>query len=363
MKKIKKMIIMVFMLLVPVVVNADGKVISHYIDAEIEIAGALNVKELIIVEGDTSFIQRKLNYFSFGNSHWNTSDIVDLNNGIIYNGQSISIINISAFNFNDNEVKFGYFNENVTEYFQEFDIKNIKEKAYTFADDKSGTADLKIFYPTNNTRTAYYINYSINNVVVKHNDIKEINYSFKNLNLNAMETYLRVIIPYQTDSELYNVWVHGNQSGKVEEIVNSDDYKVGIIAKFSKIEDSINFRMTLPQEQVGIDIYLNNSEIDALDEIIKIEEQKLIKTNQNNTIINLMKYVLIVLGILYVIGSIIFIKLDIKIIYIIYLVFGIVIMLFNYLFKFNYWYLYLILLAPILVKLTQLLLQKKKNPK
>lgn len=64
MKKI--MTFLIVALLTPFIVNADGyKVINHYIDSEIEIGGALNVKELVIIEGTTDFLSRKLNYYSF----------------------------------------------------------------------------------------------------------------------------------------------------------------------------------------------------------------------------------------------------------------------------------------------------------
>jgi len=349
MKKI--LLLLLLLVILPISVNADLKVLSHYIDAEIEIAGGLNVQELIIVEGDGNFLQRTLNYYSFGSKHWKTGDEVELDNGIIYNGQDISLGKITAFEFDDDTVSFGEFDSKATEYFSEFDIKNVADKAYTFEDKEDGSADLKIFYQVKNKKVAFYINYVITNVVVKHNDIKEINYTFKNLDLKSNLTYLRVIIPYPTSNDQYKVWVHGNQSGKVEELITSSDDKAGIIAKFPKVEESINFRMTLPSEQVGIDMYLNNSEQDALDEIVKIEDEKLADTNKGKKIVNIMKYILLIMGALYVIGSFIFIKINNNIIYIIYLVLGLFIYLFNYIFKFNYWYLYIIILFPIIVKL------------
>ena len=346
----RKFLLLLISLFLPITVHANVKVESHLIDSEIEIAGALNVKELIIVEGEGSFIQRTLNYYSFKDKHWELGDEIDLDNGIFYNAQSISITSVAAYEVDD-EVSFGSFEDKIKNYLKEFDINNPEDTGYTYTDKDDGTVSLKIFYPVKNKRTAFYINYVVSNAVVKHNDVKEINYTFKNLNINSNETYLRVIIPYQTDDEEYNVWVHGNQSGEVHEIANDDGLKAGIIARFPKINESINFRMTLPQKQVGIDLYLNNSEIDALDSIKKIEDKKLDKTNKSNRIVKIMKYVLIGIGLVYVVFSFVFLKLNIKAIYIIYLLLGLFICLFNYLFKFNYWYLYLVILFPILIKL------------
>ena len=178
-----KKILLFIILLFPLMVNADLKVTSHYIDAEIEIAGGLNVKELIIVEGEGDFLYRTLNYYSFGDKHFQVGDEVNLDNGTIYNGQSISINSVGAFEVT-NKIDFNAFKDNVKEYFSEFDIKNPKDSTYSYEDNKDGTGSLKLNYPVKNKKIAFYINYIVTNVVVKHNDVKEINYSFNNLKYN-----------------------------------------------------------------------------------------------------------------------------------------------------------------------------------
>ena len=52
----KKVLIFIVMLLMPLSVNAnDYKVTNHIIDTEVEIAGAIKVKELIVVEGKIDY--------------------------------------------------------------------------------------------------------------------------------------------------------------------------------------------------------------------------------------------------------------------------------------------------------------------
>lgn len=352
-----KKILLFIILLFPLMVNADLKVTSHYIDAEIEIAGGLNVKELIIVEGEGDFLYRTLNYYSFGDKHFQVGDEVNLDNGIIYNGQSLSISSVGAFEVTD-KIEFNSFSDNVKEYFSEFDIKNPKDSTYFYEDHNDGTGSLKINYPVKNKKIAFYINYIITNVVVKHNDVKEINYSFKNLKYKPKETILRVIIPYQTEDELYHVWMHGNQSGQVQELIDASGNKAGIYASFPEVDDVINFRMTLPQEHVGIDMFLNKSNIDALDRIIKIEDDRLLQTNKNNSIINIMKYALLTIGILYILVAYFVYNNKNNVLFIVYIAFGLFLCLFNYLFKFNYWYLYSVIILPIMM-----LIFKRKNVK
>ncbi len=347
-----KKILILLIALFPIVVNANLKVEGHYIDAEIEIGGGLNVKELIIVSGESEYFQRTLNYYSFGDKHWTSGDEVNLDNGIIYNGQGISIASVGAFEVTE-KPEFGSFQNNVKEYFKEFDIKNPSDNTYNFNDKKDGTGLLKINYPVKNKKIAFYINYVITNVVVKHQDVKEINYSFNNLNFNAKETFLRVIIPYQTTDEKYHVWVHGNQSAKVQELINDNNEKAGIYGYFPEVNESINFRMTLPQEHVGVDLYLNKSNINALDDIIKLEDSRLKDTNKNNLIIKIMKYALLGLGVLYIIGSVLLWNNKNKVLFYLYLGFGLFICVFNFLFKFNLWYLYLIVILPLIIRLVK----------
>lgn len=346
-----KRLLLIILLLFPLTTQAkELEVVSHLIDSEIEIGGGLNVKELIITEGEGNFIQRTVNYYSFGTDKWD-EETVNLDNGSIYNGQSISIVSVSAYEVGDT-VDFNAFSKNITNKFKPFDIKDPSDETYMFEDNKNGEASIKIFYPNKGKKKiAYYINYVVTNVVVKHEDVKEINYTFKNLNYNSPSTLLRVIIPYPTTSDLYHVWVHGNNSGKVEELVNKNEQKLGIIASFPETKGEVNFRMTLEPEQVGVDMFLNKSNKVALKDIIKLEDKRQNKTNYSNKVVNIMKYALVIIGALYVIGSFLFLKTDYRILYYVYLAFGLFIMLFNYLFGFNYWYLYLILIMPLLIGL------------
>ena len=74
----KKVLIFIVMLLIPLSVYAnDYKVTNHIIDTEVEIAGAIKVKELIVVEGKIDYLNRKLNYYSFGTKAWDGKEAVD----------------------------------------------------------------------------------------------------------------------------------------------------------------------------------------------------------------------------------------------------------------------------------------------
>ena len=197
----KKVLIFIVMLLMPLSVYAnDYKVTNHIIDTEVEIAGAIKVKELIVVEGKIDYLNRKLNYYSFGTKAWDGKEAVDFEGSSFYNAPSVSINKVSAFKLTD-KIDINNLNRDETSALKEFDLKNPSKEGYSYKDNKNGTGDLKILYPSEDN-IALYIEYTVNNAVVKHNDIKELNYTFKNLNLNADKTIVRIITPYPVTKEV-----------------------------------------------------------------------------------------------------------------------------------------------------------------
>lgn len=358
----KKVLIFIVMLLMPLSVYAnDFKVTNHIIDTEVEIAGAIKVKELIVVEGKIDYLNRKLNYYSFGTKAWDGKEAVDFEGSSFYNAPSVSINKVSAFKLTD-KIDINNLNRDETSALKEFDLKNPSKEGYSYKDNKNGTGDLKILYPSEDN-IALYIEYTVNNAVVKHNDIKELNYTFKNLNLNADKTIVRVITPYpvdEKDQDVYNIWIHGPRNNSVfQELENKNKEKVGIYGEFNEVTE-FNIRMTLPQNYVGIDMNLNNSQDDALDQIKSVEDSRKTKTDNNEIILNNIIYVFYALAAILLIGTILIATMNLfdKKIFILLIIFAGILCGFNYLFyNFKYSYMYLIILFPFI----GLLINKIKN--
>lgn len=352
----KKISLMVMILFMPFMVFAKNnlEVESHIIDSNIEIAGALNVKELIIVKGSSDYFSRKLNYYSYGVSAWDGKSKTNFEGSEIYNAHSVSISDVAVFKLKS-EIDINNLAKDKTKSLKAFDLTKPSSEGYNYIDNKDGTGILNIMYDFDD-KYAIYINYTINNLVVKHNDIKELNYTFKNLDYNSKETIVRVITPYQIskeDEKLYNVYLHGSRNGQFQELVNSNNEKLGIYGVF-KDTNEFNVRMTLPQEYVGVDMYLNNSKEDALDKIVTVEKNRQSRTNTNNSILNYMIYVFIGISCLFLVSSILMgvFKIIDKRVFILLFGFSLIMCLFNYLFYgFKYWYIYLNIIIPFIGKL------------
>lgn len=342
----KKIIFMLVLLVAPLVVHAenDYKVLTHYIDSEIEISGNLRVKEFILIDGDVDYFTRTLNYKTF-DGVWDKKD-TNLEDNPLYNGSGIYNFAASAYKYNGEEIDLNNLGGNVKEYFKELNPKKVSDNTYKVS-KKDGENSYNIYFK-NSGKTVIYLEYLIGDVVVTHKDVRELNYSFKNLEYNADDTYLRVLIPYQTNDEKYHVYLHGNSNGEYEEI-EKDGLKYGVFAHYPNTKKEINVRLTLPLEQIAIDQGSNHTDIEALDEIINIENKKLDSSKKGASINNYAKYVIYGLaGIFVLIGYVIY-KEKSKALNIMYFVLGMFISLFNYLFKTGVWYIYLIMIVPVIV--------------
>ena len=339
-----KRVLLLFLLLIPLSAKAEVNITNHLIDAEIEIAGGLRVKELIVFDGNTQDFSRTINYKMIDDV-WDRKTI-NLNDGPMYNGYSIENIKV-AVTTSPNDINFDIFKEDIDNYLPVLDPKNTTKSFYTNIKNSLGST-INIHSVSKEEAIAVYIEYIISNVIVVHNDVEELNYTFKNLNIGAGNTIIRLIIPYSTDSDAYNFWVHGPSSGALQELVTASGEKIGVITEFANLKNDVNFRMTLPKEQVGIDVYLNKTNTDALDKILKIENAKL---KNNDKVLEVIKYSLIIVSIIYVIGSFILIKYHDKSIFLLYMLLGAILTLFNFIFKYHIIYLYFILLFPLIIKL------------
>ena len=181
-----KTILLFILLLFPFSVEAKTEVNEHLIDAEIEIAGALRVKEIIVVSGNQESFSRTLNYKNV-KEDWDGKTI-DLNDLSMYNGYSLENIKVSAFPY-EKGIDLNYETE---DFLEELNVKKKKKNYYIKTDNDLGT-NIEIFYENKKSnKTVYYIEYLVSNVMVMHNDITELNYTFKNLNYMSKETKLRI---------------------------------------------------------------------------------------------------------------------------------------------------------------------------
>ncbi len=224
MKKYKKfsiLFIILFILLIGNNVYATSEDNSKkllYQDATINSDGSVTVKEALWLNGDYNGAEREIK-FSNSNSYPFTGIYSNFSgDSDIYNAKEVTdikVYDISQSNFSSiNDI------EKVEKEFKE--VKSAskgKYGVYTITNEYRDTK-VKIYCPAKKKKV-FYIEYTIKDAVVVHNDIAELYWCF--LENNTYETIfdyqLKVHLPQEDKNVM--VWSHGPASG----YCNIDDYQ------------------------------------------------------------------------------------------------------------------------------------------
>lgn len=161
------------------------------IQATVNDDGSVNIEQKITYKFNGSYNGIYINI------PYQLEDIEAEENDDLYNGKGVTVNKVSVVN-NGAETEFNKVNSAI----------NGNKNVYTTTTE-SGLQKIKVYSPSNNTTKTFKIDYIINNLCVKHNDIGELYYNFiggaweveiKNLNID-------IYIPQ--NREQIQVWGHG----------------------------------------------------------------------------------------------------------------------------------------------------------
>lgn len=263
------------------VTNVNYKIDDYIVDARIDISGNMVVKEVIKVNGSFNGYIRDL---VFKNSKLNEFDgsLNSFEGSSIYNATNIEITKVGSINYNNSdELNYNVFNEKINEFLECSNSKNCYEKS-----NITDGISLKMHNETENGSTYFYIEYLLGNVVVLHNDVAEIYYNFigDRFDDNIKNYKLRVALPSSVDKDDIRVWAHGPLEGQVSfwKEDGKDIYYGGYlsISNLSK-NTPVDMRMTFPKNLILVNHpFLKKSNIDGLDNILKVEESRADEANK-----------------------------------------------------------------------------------
>jgi len=314
MKKI--FIIIIFLtLFIPIsllgIENVDYEIYDYIVDANIDVSGNLNVKEIIGIKGSYNGYIRDLIYKN-NNLKDFTGNYEDFKGSKIYNGTNIEIERVGKINYKK-ELSFNTFNEEIIEFNLCSNSKNCYEKNIL-----SNGISLKMYNETKNDITYFYIEYLVGNVVVLHEDVAELYYNFiGELFDDKIKNYkLRLTLPFETKEQTL-IWAHGPINGNVylmgklndksyfitenndktlklkndnEEIIVDKEEDItyyGAYLTVNNVEKNtpIDLRMTFDKDLIMIDHpYLKKSNVNALDKILDIETKRSNEVNEKRKI-------------------------------------------------------------------------------
>ena len=143
---------------------------------------------------------------------------------------------------------------------------------YTVSNE-SENVTYTIYEPSKNEKKRIIIEYTLQNVAVKHNDLGEIYWNFIGGNVECNISKLNININILKDSFL-KTYTHGNASGKTEEINNQN---VNFSYRNVKAGQYVSARLLFGKNAIGEAIKRSN--VSALDLIIDQEQSYIEKSN------------------------------------------------------------------------------------
>lgn len=254
----KKILLILLVFISFIKVNALS-IDKMYIDSEIDISGNLLVKEVIEINNLKEDFDYKL-YFKDMN--------LTLNDKNYYDGINISIENIGLLN---EDYDLNLLNkDDFKKYIKESnDIETIKN-------DNNYSVKIK----KNNKKTYIYIEYMVLSLSVIHNDIAEFYYKYLN-NLEYDIKELKIIFKLPYSSNTFDVYAHSNMKANITK--DDKNYLVIIQKKDYKKDNDLDLRVLYDKDLYQV-VYNKNkkSNIDALDLIKNIENDRINSTKRNN---------------------------------------------------------------------------------
>ena len=251
-----------------------------YVDSEIDISGNLLVKEIIEIDNLDEDFDYKL-YFKDMN--------LTLNDKNYYDGVNISIENIGLLNedYDLNLINKDDFKKYIKE---SSDIETIRN-------DNNYSIKIK----KNDKKTYIYIDYIVLSLSVIHNDVAEFYYKYLN-NLEYDIDELKIIFKLPFSSSEFDVYAHSKMKANIT--MDNDNYLVIIQKEDYKKGNDLDLRVLYDKDLYQV-VYNKNkkTDIDALDMIKNIENDRLNNTRVNN----ILPYVFIVVIVILIVVIVIFV--------------------------------------------------------
>lgn len=186
-------------------------------------------------------------------------------NDSIYNGNNVILKRVALIEKN-NEKNFFLEDENFA--------TNGMDEIYT-EENLDGLKQIKVYSPSKNITKTFEIDYTINNLCVKHNDIGELYYNFIGGEWEVTIKNLNIDIYLPNNNSEINIWGHGPYNGKSSIIDNTHaNFKVTNVKPGQYVASRILF------DNSNILNSTKESRIDAK-ELIFLDEGKILENKEN----------------------------------------------------------------------------------
>lgn len=260
---------------------SDGETDKLYINIDIQEDGSIKVQELATLKGDYNGRLRNIEFANLSAPKFTALDS-DFESSDIYNGSSITDLkildikgrsNITFSSLKDDSLKSSPYQEVSTG-------SNGKSGIYEKTDYSDGI-ELKIYNPSS-TNTSFYMEYTVTDVVVVHNDIAELAWNILGTNYEDNIYDMEVHINLPKEDPTLRVWLRGPLNGYIE---NKENQYAKITYSFLGARNAVSARLMFNKSLVPSAI--KYSGVNGKEHILKVEQEAALKANKERERIRL----------------------------------------------------------------------------
>lgn len=280
-----KKILLILLLFIPIGIKAlepNYKIDGFYVEADIHENGDMLVKEQIVMKGSFNGYIRDL-YYKGNYTLYDASDI-QLN-------RVCEVTPLSPGNFD--------LVNNIVDCFHRVAYANPGDShVYTHA-NYNDSISLKMFNYTENGTSVFYIEYLLKDVIVIHEDVAELYWTFMGSTFDDAIADVKITINLPGEVDELRVWAHGPIYGN---IVPKDNKRIVATIKNLGANNLVDIRSTFDKDIIPLGTKLAKSV--ALPNILKEEEALANEANLQRKRAKAISGGILVLNVLWVIGGI-----------------------------------------------------------
>lgn len=252
---------------------SETPVIDHfYSDITVLENGDLNVKELIILNGEYNGFERIINYrneyapsFDGTESSFEGSDI--------YNGDKIELSRIAEVEI-PNDYDFSLIKQPGKSFQKVSSASNGDKRKYIVTTKSNGEA-YRMYNENNGGALGFYLEYTVKNVAIRHTDIAEVGWNLMGNELsNRIHNYEAHIHIPNNQTEL-RAWAHGPLNGNIK-LIDKTEIQLTVSDIFPNTAFDTRFVFDL----TAIPTSNKTTNVTALPMILNVETKKAEEANR-----------------------------------------------------------------------------------
>ena len=260
MKKILSKFIFTIIAFLPFLVSAYG-IENFYINATLQTNGDLLVQEYFNMNGDFNGFERII-YYSNPEAYDFVPDLEYYGGSKLHNGSNIELNKIMAVPINSN---FNF--SNVTgNTFEEVDSADKGDYGVYVENYESSGYSYLIYLPSDEEK-AFYIEYTITNLAILHNDIGELGWNIFSDELSESIGNLKITVNFPNNQNEFRVWAHGPLNGVV-----TKEGQTKLVASVSGLRAYAALDVRATFDKSVIPYSYKTTDVTALNKILAYEE-------------------------------------------------------------------------------------------